>query len=903
MVAKCLFDNLTEKQLDVVSCLMFGLSYKDIGKVLGISDRTVEGHVREIVRKTNIVSKDEIIRRIRLSENIDHYKELETRYNEIALSASSQKSVEKFSWRTYSVVFIVLLVFVVVIYFSLRENTETYLQSIKNSTYLLSRQNIIKQMNSSKNRIIILTGQGGAGKTTLARKYVNDINIALKYEVNAESKSSIKSELIGLICVLSKTPKDLEIKNIAESISDEKEKLRRLSIILHQKLKSEKNWCLLLDNLDNQNVFSSMYLDNLFGLDNGTVIITTRNKNIGNYFPDAKIIQIERLNEKEKIELFCKITNCSSSKTIEENLLEIPSYPLDVSCCAHYVKNTGISLPVYVQKMNQMDREFWSGNQKILSDNVNYGESRYSIIASSIENILSQNPKLIKPLFIVSILDSQKIPVDFLVKIIGEHLSAESIYAFQKYGLIDISDRNLSMHRVTQAIMRDYCFQSIQKDTLNKFITKVCDTVCVNENDESMMPHLKSIISNLEDRLPLQDKIKIQIALTYLIQQYGRSPIEAIKYIKQVISTGKSILSPYKLIELQLEGAKLCLSAGKNEEAVKFLKNDLEKLPFNGQHIFSYINYYTLWGIIYMRSRHLKEADDSFDEAIKLLEKIKDNSDVKKITEAAIYSAKGINYLRLYVHKPQMNEAVKTMKYAVSLVSGIDNQKALDVLINTKIRLATAYNSLGVHDEAIKMCEEAEPLLEKIKTKNNNYYSTKGLLYVEHGHALLRKRNFKRAKYYLQESKELFNQLVIYDYFSRGRIQETEALISLKEYDEAYQDCLEVIANGKTDNDFDEMFLTRAYYHAGFIQYKLNHPQQALKHFRDFSVIAKRFCQHFLSKQQFEKLQEMHAFDVVADEKNIKTCFKNALEIFKMICYRNSRFITDYAQKNFDEEI
>lgn len=297
----------------------------------------------------------------------------------------------------------------------------------------------------------------------------------------------------------------------------------------------------------------------------------------------------------------------------------------------------------------------------------------------------------------------------------------------------------------------------------------------------------------------------------------------------------------------------------------------------------------------------MKEADNSFDRAINLLKKIKGNSAIKKTTEASVYSAKGINYLRAYVHKPQMNDAVKVMKYAVNLVNDINNPVAINVLINTKIRLATAYNSLGTHEKAIRMCEEVEPLLEKMKTKSNNYYSTKGLLYVEHGHALLRKKDFKNAKHYLQKSKELFNQLAIYDYFSRGRVQETEALISLKEYKEAYQNCLEVITNGEINNDFDEMFFTRAHYHAGFIQYKLKNVRQAIKHFGDFFIVAKRFCRHFLSKQQFEKLEQIHAFDVITAEKDINICFKNALKIFKAVCYKNSRFITDYAQKNFDE--
>lgn len=105
--------------------------------------------------------------------------------------------------------------------------------------------------------------------------------------------------------------------------------------------------------------------------------------------------------------------------------------------------------------------------------------------------------------------------------------------------------------------------------------------------------------------------------------------------------------------------------------------------------------------------------------------------------EAAIYSAKGINCFLCYINKPQTREITGIMEHSMNLVQGLNTQKAISVLAHTKIRLATMYNALKKRDESVRLSEEAEQLLGKITTKSNDYYSIKGSMYAERGHALL----------------------------------------------------------------------------------------------------------------------------------------------------------------------
>jgi DNA-binding CsgD family transcriptional regulator len=96
-------DILTEKQLDVLCCLLFGLSYKETGRALNISNRTVEGHLREIALKTGLENKKEIIANIALLKDSSLYQRLEKRFHAIKMhqSVSFSSGSERSFFRFY----------------------------------------------------------------------------------------------------------------------------------------------------------------------------------------------------------------------------------------------------------------------------------------------------------------------------------------------------------------------------------------------------------------------------------------------------------------------------------------------------------------------------------------------------------------------------------------------------------------------------------------------------------------------------------------------------------------------------------------------------------------------------------------------------------------------------------
>lgn len=58
---------LTERELDIVSCVIHGRSAKFIASILNISANTVNYHMKNIMRKLNCHTKDQLIDFLELS--------------------------------------------------------------------------------------------------------------------------------------------------------------------------------------------------------------------------------------------------------------------------------------------------------------------------------------------------------------------------------------------------------------------------------------------------------------------------------------------------------------------------------------------------------------------------------------------------------------------------------------------------------------------------------------------------------------------------------------------------------------------------------------------------------------------------------------------------------------------
>ncbi|HQS84312.1 MAG TPA: tetratricopeptide repeat protein [Alphaproteobacteria bacterium] len=356
---------------------------------------------------------------------------------------------------------------------------------------LLDRSEFLEEIERKLNekegiQTVALVGVGGAGKTTLARQFAHhqkEMNSI--WEINAETPESLNASFEKLAYALAKTDKDKkELRNI-QGIRDSREKEKGMIQFVKERLCSQSNWLLLYDNVvtfaDIQKYFP--YDSDTWG--QGKVILTTRDRNIENNEHVDYVISVGELNPHQKLILFTQIMTHESpsfftaaqSKDAIVFLESIPSFPLDVSLAAYYLKATNISYSTYLKNLEDLDKDFTNVQQSILRETGEYSNVRYCIITSSLRKILETHPEFEELLLFMMMLNSQEIPRDLLNSFKNDILVSDFIFNLKKYSFltsessdIPISNFLISIHRSTQAIGLSYFFQKLRLERSKEFI-------------------------------------------------------------------------------------------------------------------------------------------------------------------------------------------------------------------------------------------------------------------------------------------------------------------------------------------------------------------------------------------------------------------------------------------------
>jgi tetratricopeptide (TPR) repeat protein len=437
---------------------------------------------------------------------------------------------------------------------------------IPNEAALLNRPKFIKEIDDKFKdqkgiRTIALIGTGGAGKTTLARLYVRSQNVPLIWEINAETHEGLVRSFEDLAHALSKTNADKKNLQELQEVMDPEKKENRLLSFVKEKLKDLSSWFLIYDNVED---FPS--IQNYFPRDGGTwgqgkVILTTRNRNIQNNKHVNRVVFIEQLNDQQKLDLFSKIMYNGnkisiSSTDIEENkefLKAIPSFPLDVSVAAYYIKSTNISHKDYLEGVENPSQRFIDVQTDILKDTSDYVKTRYGIITLSLQRLLNIDKDFIELLLLISFLDSQNIPRELLEAHKDKNVVDSFVYNLKKYSLISGSfspaTATFSIHRSTQAISLAYLTQKLKLTENSSYIQSVSNALKQYMNEvrdkknyrelEILAAHCKAFLSH--HLLTNDDRGVISRSLGHIYTYLGQH-IRA----KKILETSLNILQQSK---------------------------------------------------------------------------------------------------------------------------------------------------------------------------------------------------------------------------------------------------------------------------------------------------------------------------------------------------------------------
>jgi tetratricopeptide (TPR) repeat protein len=615
----------------------------------------------------------------------------------------------------------------------------SYNFGLPNKNILLTRENILKKIDTSFKRIndittVVLIGNGGSGKTTIARQYALTHKFSVLWEVNAETKNSLMTSLEQLVYALSNSIEERQELNQLLEIKNIEKRENQLLLLAQKKLKEYPDWLIIYDNVESFKNIQPYFPYNKAAWGDGRIIITTRDANfLNNSIEASNMIQVTELNDKEKLQLFFNIIEEKAEETedhksfsynekdINNFLSKIPSYPLDVSVAAYYIKNTGMQFEEYLKYISQPDPQFEILQGKILEDVSEYSKTRYNIIKLSLDQIINKNPGFKDLLLFVALLDSQDIPIELLFSL-KDHLTVNSFISNLKKNFF-ITNTSFVTHDSREKLSGFSIHRNAQLVTL-VYLTSILK---IQENKEL----LKSIINALD-----------QYA-SYLTEIEDTSKLQILhKHCEALKLKGNSMLEEEAQITLEITMGDILQYLGYDSEA----QDTLEKvIVAPNQNPIKIAKAYSSLGNIYRRLGNYEKAEEAFKKSLAIYEGLPD----QKIQLAKTSMYLGI----LYRLNGNAQKAEEAFKKSLAVSEGLPNQKIQ--LAKTSMYLGTFYRVIGDLQAAKKLLEQSFNIYSEYPQNNIGYARISAHLGVLYSTI----KEYDKAQNLLESSLNIYNKL------------------------------------------------------------------------------------------------------------------------------------------------
>lgn len=646
---------------------------------------------------------------------------------------------------------------------------------IPQDNVLLERSNLITEIEAQFKKgqqdikALTLVGIGGSGKTIIARQYARRQD-GMVWEIHAETRRSLRESFESFAYLLAATEEAKRILMGMKDIRDPEEKEEKILLFVKEKLKSFPHWLLIFDNVEKFPDIEKYFPSDPAVWGRGEVIITTRNSNMETHSSVHQSVPVKELTPEEKLTLFTRILNTGDAykfTPLEKEkarvfLNALPSFPLDVSVAAYYLKATDISYGEYIKNISEYKSGFDSVQSNILNEVGAYSHTRYKIITLSLEKIMKESKDFGEILLFISLIDSHNIPKELLDRFKNSIEIDNFIYHLKKYSLATHNLLSAStpvscvtIHRSTQDIALAYLAREMKLDKgspLLKDIFHVLDNYMDKALEEEDFLRMKVSASHAEmfvkhtDLLPgfITGLIESKLGCMYYFlndQARAQKTIEAsLIRLEDHLSTSAG--------EGDTQVAQAFLHIGNvytelsNYEKAKIL---LEKSLwiYNKAPSKDYLK--VSWGLshianAYRRSGYYTKAKDLLEESLALQNQcsFKNHGRIAR-TLACLGS--------VYRGLGRYEQSIQTLEQSLKLYKQHFPEEHFRVGW-VLCHLGNIYRKLGHYEESIKVLEEGLKIYRKHFSEN---HINVGLMLTYLGNSYRGLGNYEKAKSLLEE--------------------------------------------------------------------------------------------------------------------------------------------------------
>lgn len=369
----------------------------------------------------------------------------------------------------------------------------------KRNPYFTGRRDLLSRIQSNFNvgkRVAVLTSARkdlrGVGKSQIAVEYAYrySSNYDLVWWIRAENSAILLTDYTAIATEL-----DLD-----EAVLHQQ---RKAIAEVRKWLSHNTRWLLVFDNANNIYELNDYMPKEI----NGHVIITSRNSQwTGEYMP------VGLMEEAEALSFLLKRTSQEHMTAPREFVLQISTLPMVLAQAGAYIKQEAVSFSDYLTcipiKRGKLVGTAFSDIPTILTLTGNLAYQR-ALEIEPLSGVLLEICSFLAPenIYIELLMVGAELYPTSLSQVVQDKEKLRTcIDALQRYSLVDMVEGKLSMHELTQDMVRKSLSEEKKKEWLTVAARLISGTFPNDTNDvralrqcESLLPHAIAVVKHAEE--------------------------------------------------------------------------------------------------------------------------------------------------------------------------------------------------------------------------------------------------------------------------------------------------------------------------------------------------------------------------------------------------------------------